>query len=205
MTSCLRFTASVSVIVRLPTKTRRRFTQKKKEEVRLHYSISGSYCETARTFDINELTVRGMIDARPLPDKINLSIKYNFPGTGRPLTYPNELLKWIFVLRNLHFFAVLVMSFQEKTKLVRKFFNRHKLALRVRTSFSQKLPKQLEGVLSKFYEDAASFMRIGKYPLSLVGNLDETPAFCDMVQSIYTSKKGERKCMVRYSGSGKNI
>ena len=193
MISCLRFTASVSVIVRLPTKTRRRFTQKKKEEVRLHYSISGSYCETARTFDINELTVRGMIDARPLPDKINLSIKYNFPGTGRPLTYPNELLKWIFVLRNLHFFAVLVMSFQEKTKLVRKFFNRHKLALRVRTSFSQKLPKQLEGVLSKFYEDAARFMKTEKYPLSLVGNMNETPAFFDMVPSKCISKKGDRE------------
>ena len=60
---------------------------------------------------------------------------------------------------------------------VRKLFNQHKLALRARTSVSQKLPKQLEGVLSKFYEDAARFRRIGKYPLSLVGNMDETLAF----------------------------
>ena len=181
-----------------PTKTRRRFTQKKKEEIRLHYSVSGSYCETARAFDINGSTVRGIIDAS-VPDKIKPSSKGNFLGAGRPLTYPieldDELLKWMFVLKDCHF-PMSVMSLQEKEKLliqphnpsfnasrgwVRKFFNRHKLALRSRTSISQKLPNQLEDVLSKFYEDAARFMRIGKYPLSLIGNMDETPASFDMV------------------------
>ena len=73
MISCLRFTAShLSAIVRRPTKTRRCFTQKK-TEVRLHCSISGNYCKAARAFDINESTVRGMIDVRPLPDKMKLS------------------------------------------------------------------------------------------------------------------------------------
>ena len=108
-------------IVRPPTKTRRRFTQKKKKEVHLHYSIGGNYCETARTFDINESTVRGMIDAPPLPDKMKLSSKCNFPGTASPLTYPiepdDELLKWIFGLRDLQF-PVSVIRLQEKTKLV---------------------------------------------------------------------------------------
>ena len=103
----------MSVIVRPPTKTRRRFPQKKKEEVRLHYSISGKYCETARAFDINESTDQRIIDARLLPDKMKLSSKCNFPGAGRPLTYPikldDELRKWIFVLRDLHF-PVSVMS-----------------------------------------------------------------------------------------------
>ena len=96
------------------------------------------------------------------------------------------------------------MSLQEKAKLVikphnlsfnasrgwvRTFFNRHKLALRARTSISQKLPKQLDGVLSKFFEDATRFMRIGKYPLSLGGNADETPAFFNMLPSNVLGKK----------------
>ena len=134
-----------------------------------------------------------------MPDKIKPSTKGNFLGPGRLLTYPieldDELLKWIFVLRDCHF-PVSVMSLQEKAKLliqphnpslnasrgwVRKFFNRHKLALHFRTSISQKFPKQLEDVLSKFHEDAARFIRTGKYPLSLIGNMDETPAFFDMV------------------------
>ena len=92
---------------------------------------------------------------------------------------------------DLHF-PVSIMSLQEKAKLViqshnpsfntsrgwvRKFFNRHKPALRTCTSTSQTLSKQLEGVLSKFYEDAAHLMRIGKYALFLVGNMDETSVF----------------------------
>ena len=172
MISCLRLTAS-------HTKTRRCFTRKKKE-VHLNYSISGNYCETAKAFDINESTVQVMIDTRPLPDKMKLSRKCNFQGAGWLLAYSieldDELLKWIFVLKDLHF-PVSVMSLQEKVKLViqphnpsfnvrrvwfRKCFNWHKLALRAHTSFSQKLPKQLEGVLSKFYEDPARIMRNGK-------------------------------------------
>ena len=104
----------MSAIGKPPTKTRRRFTQRKKGEVGLYYSVRGNYCETARAFDINESTVRGMVDARPLLGKIKHSSKCNFPGAGRTLTYPielhNEPLKWIFVLRDLHF-PVSVMSF----------------------------------------------------------------------------------------------
>ena len=57
---------------------------------------------------------------------MKLSSKYNLPGTGRPLTYPieldDELLKWIFVLRDLHF-PVSIMSLQEKAKLVIQHHN----------------------------------------------------------------------------------
>ena len=49
---------STKLAIRSPTnKTRRRYTQKKKEEVRLHYSISGNFAETAKAFGINESTV----------------------------------------------------------------------------------------------------------------------------------------------------
>ena len=46
-------------------------------------------------------------------------------------------------------------------------------------------------------------MRIGKYPLSLVGNMDETPAFFDMVPSKCIAKKGDKECIVRSSGGEK--
>ena len=44
-----------------------------------------------------------------------------------------------------------------------KFSSRHKLSLRSHTSVSNKLPSQLESVLTKFYADAAGCMRIRKY------------------------------------------
>ena len=67
-----------------------------------------------------------MIDAPPLADKMKLSSKCNFPGTARLLAYPiepdDELLKWIFVLRDLQF-PVSVIRLQEKTKLVIQPYN----------------------------------------------------------------------------------
>ena len=53
----------------------------------------------------------------------------------------------------------------------------------------------MESILSKFYEDAARFMRIGKYPLSLVGNMYETPSFSDMITSQCVTKTGLRECI----------
>ena len=46
-------------------------------------------------------------------------------------------------------------------------------------------------------------MRIEKYPRSLVANMDETPAFFDMIPSKSISKTGSRECIVRTSGSEK--
>ena len=48
-------------------------------------------------------------------------------------------------------------------------------------------------------------MRIGKYPLSLLGNMDETPAFFDMVPSKCIAAKGTKECVVRTSGGKKKL
>ena len=63
-----------------PSNTRRRFTNQKKTEIRLHYSTTGNFRETARAFNLDESTVRGIIKARPVAGKIILSKKQNFPG-----------------------------------------------------------------------------------------------------------------------------
>ena len=46
-------------------------------------------------------------------------------------------------------------------------------------------------------------MKIGKYPRSLVANMDETPAFFDMVLNKSICKTGTRECVVRTSGGEK--
>ena len=93
------------------------------------------------------------------------------------------------------------MSFNVSRVWFRKFFNWHKLALCARTSFSQKLSKQMEGVLRRFYEDVARIMRNGKYPLSLAGNMHKTPAFFDRVPAKCISKEGERESVVHFHRS----
>ena len=92
---------------------------KKKTEMRLNYSTTGNFRETARSFNLNESTVRGIIKTRPVAGKIILSKKQNFPGAGRPLSYPveleDQLIKWILVLRDLNF-PVSILVLQEKAK-----------------------------------------------------------------------------------------
>ena len=203
-----------------PSNTGRRFNNQKNAEMRLHYSTTGNFRETTRAFNLNESTVLRIIKTRPVVGKIILSKKQNFAGAGRPLSYPveleDQLIKWILVLRDLNF-PVSILALQEKAKnliqpgnpefkasrgWIENFFNRHKLSLRSR-AVSQKLPSQLESILTKFYANAAKFMRIGKYPLSLVGNMDETPAFFDMVPAKCIAAKGTKECMVRTSGGEK--
>lgn len=204
-----------------PTKSRKRFTNQKKAEIRLHYINSGNYHETARAFDLNESTVRGIINTKPLQGRGTKAKKTNHPGAGRKTSYPpeveEELVKWVLVLRDQNF-PVSTLALKEKAKKLilphnsefkassgwlTKFLNRNRFCLRNRTSVCQKLPKQLEGVLTKFYADAAKFMRIGKYPPSLVGNMDETPAFFDMVPAKSIASKGVKECVVRTTGSEK--
>ena len=153
---------------------------------------------------------------------VKLSDKGNHSGAGRPLTYhkdaENELVAWILQLLDSHV-SISVLSLHEEAKKVirphnptfsaskgwvEKFFSRHRLSLRNRTLVSQKLPQQLEGCLTKFYQDAGRYMRIGKYPRSLIGNMDEkTPAFFDMISAKSICKTGSKLCVVRTSGCKK--
>ena len=48
-------------------------------------------------------------------------------------------------------------------------------------------------------------MRIGKYPRSLVADKDETPAFFVMIPAKSICKTGSRECIIRTSGSEKNM
>ena len=65
-----------------PSNTRRRFTNQKKAEMRLHYSTTANFRETARAFNLNESTVRGIIKTCPVAGKIIISKKQNFPHAG---------------------------------------------------------------------------------------------------------------------------
>ena len=200
-------------------KTRRRYTEKTKLEIREHYLLTQNYAATAKEFGVNETTVRTIVKTPTRNGKLN--DKGNHSGAGRPLIYPLEvekdILSWLLEIRDLHVPAS-ILTLQEKAKRVvrphnptfnarrgwvEKFFARHRLSLLSRTSVSQKLPKQLEGSITKFYEDAGRYMRIGKYHRSLVANMDETPAFFDMIPARSICKTGSWECIVRTSGSKK--
>ena len=200
-------------------KTRKRYTKETKLEIWEPYLLTQIHAAAAKEFGENESTVRTIVKTRTRNCKLN--DKGNHSGAGRPRTYPLEfekdILSWLLELRDLHV-PVSVLTLQEKAKpvvrphnptsnasrgWVENFFARHQLSLLSQTSVSQKLPKQLEGSITKFYEDAGRYMRIGKHPRSLVTNMDETPAFFDMIPAKNICKPGSRECIVQTSGSEK--
>jgi len=77
--------------LRSPTKTQNRFTNQKKAEIRLHYINSGNYHETARAFDLNESTVRGIVNTKPLQGRGTKAKRTINPGAGRKTSYPPEV------------------------------------------------------------------------------------------------------------------
>ena len=87
--------------------------------MRLHYSATGNFRETAGAFNLNDSKVRGIIKTHSVAGKIIFSKKQNFPGAGRPLSYTvkleDQLIKWILVLQDVNF-PVSILALQEKAK-----------------------------------------------------------------------------------------
>ena len=65
----------------------------------------------------------------------------------------------------------------------------------------QKLPSQLESKISSFYSECVRFLKIGKCPLPVIGNTDETPVFFDMVPEKSLVQKGQKSVTIRISSS----
>ena len=72
-------------------KTRKRYTEKTKLEIREHYTLTQNYAATAKEFGVNESTVRTIVKTPTRNGKLN--DKGNHSGAGRPLTYPLEVEK----------------------------------------------------------------------------------------------------------------
>ena len=142
-------------------------------------------------------------------------------GAGRPLSYPTavdeELLSWILIMNDLHL-PVSVLALQKKAELlilphnpsfeaskgwIHQLRERHDLPLRKRTSLCQRLPSQLENKISSFYFECAKFLKIGKYPFLLIGNMDETPVFFDIAPKRSFVSTGNKSVTIRTSGSEK--
>ncbi len=61
------------------------------------------------------------------------------------------------------------------------FLRRHNLALHMKTSVAQKLPADLEEWIATFHQKLYSIRSNDGFELELVGNMDETSAYFDIV------------------------
>ena len=140
---------------------------------------------------------------------------------GRKLSYPKEvddkLLEWLLSMRERHLCVSTQMlrdkakaaitehnpSFQASEGWLRKFMRRHSIVLRAKTSVAQKLPKDLEAKIETFYKDVQNLRENGKYSNELIGNMDETPLYFDMIPSRSLEKRGAKEVRVKSTGAQK--
>ena len=139
---------------------------------------------------------------------------------GRRLSYPKEaddkILEWVLCMRESHLVVSTQMirdkalalikqhspTFKASEGWVRKFICRLSLVLRAHTSVAQKLPGDLESKVSAFHDEVKAERWKYNFPKDLIGNMDETPLYFDMVPS-HTVKKGVKEVRVKSTGSGK--
>ena len=129
-------------------------------------------------------------------------------GAGWPLTYSMEideqLLVWVVENCDLHLLVTIPRLQAKAMKLIGteypdfkassgwayKFMHRHSLVLQACTSMAQELPATLEEWIQAFYCQIMRVAGINKF--EVVGNIDETPLYFDVVPGRVLDKKGKR-------------
>ena len=86
-------------------------------------------------------------------------------------------------------------SFRASEGWLRKFMRRHSIMLRAKISVAQKLSKDLESKIDAFYKDVQDLREDGKYSKEMIGNMDQTPLYFDMIPSRSLEKKGAKEVM----------
>lgn len=92
-------------------------------------------------------------------------------------------------------------NFQASRGWLDKFMKRHHLSLRSRTSMAQKLPSDLEDKVTSFHQFVKDQRRENEYDYII--NMDETPAYFDVVPSKTVDITGKKTIKIRTTGSDK--
>ena len=128
-----------------------------------------------------------------------------------------QLVQWVLEMRDLHL-PVSVVQVKEKVKqLIQqqvpsfrasdgwayKFLQRNRFTLRAKTSISQRLPAGLEGKMKSYLQKVQKERKDGRLPTALIGNVDETPVYFDLVPGKTIDRVGAKYCIIRTTGAEK--
>ena len=94
-------------------------------------------------------------------------------------------------------------TFLASTGWCTNFMNRYDLSLRAKTKISQRLPRDLEEKLTSFQTHIIRMRQQHDYPLSNIGNMDETPLTFDLPGGRTVHPTGEWTVLIRTTGHEK--
>ena len=138
---------------------------------------------------------------------------------GRPLSYGSDLeeqfLSWILERRNLHLPVTVPIlcakgkdlicldqpDFKASDGWAQKFMRCHNFLLRAKTSLAQDLPNTLEERIQAFQKQLKKVKEVNSF--GVIGNLDETPLFFNVIPGRVIDSKGKKIIIVQTTGSEK--
>ena len=91
-------------------------------------------------------------------------------------------------------------DFRASDGWLQTFLKRHSFSLRRRTMVGQRLPQDLITKVVGFIMSTRKLRHSKDYPLSLIGNMDETPLWLDMPWKTTITRRGERSVPLRTTG-----
>ena len=200
-----------------PVRLKRLYHPKQKRAV-VAYAKQHSVTAAINKFSIPRTTINrwmviGYFDREVTQNGVN-------KGAGRPHTYSTELenkiLIWVLENRDLHLPITIPLLQAKALELVKadhsnfkassgwayKFMKRHSLVLRAKPSMAQELPATLEELILAFNRQIKRLVEINQF--QVVGNMDETPLYFDIVPGRVLDKKG-KKTIVRTTGNEERL
>ena len=72
-----------------------------------------------------------------------------------------------------------------------------------KTSLSQRLPTGLKGKMKLYLQKLQKEKKNGRFPLSLIGNMDETPVYFNLVSGKTIDRVCVKSCVIRSTGAEK--
>ena len=114
-----------------------------------------------------------------LMHSVKMAIWYpDWPSGFMPYGWPN-------------LWSSLPKSFTASQGWCSRFMKRNQLSLKQRTKIAQKLPHKLDEKVLSFQKFIIQRRNFFDFPLSCIGNMDETPMFVDMPGNRTVNKTGE--------------
>ena len=96
-----------------------------------------------------------------------------------------------------------IASFTASAGWCTRFMARNNLCLRVRTKIDQKLPKQMDTKILNCQSFVIKQRQQQNFPLSMIGNMDETPIYFDIPDNNTVDRKGSSTVMIKTTGHEK--
>ena len=168
--------------------------------------------KTAAEFGISEKQVR---DWRKIKLKLLEMPRHKKARRGQQtafVTEENDLKNWIINLRQDGYIVtrsairlkakelITDPSFKASAGWCTRFMCRHRLTIRQKTKICQKLPADLDDKIISFQRFVIRLRKTHQYPLSQIGNMDETPMFFYLPSNRTVDSLGNKTITIKTTG-----